>query len=806
VPRPPRLLFLGLLPGLFVPACGKAPLPAGEIELLARTPDEVFEQPAGLTPDDEVWASLRGTGWEDELSATPQGLAYVRASRKTCSLLLPAGAPEDRRLVLGLWAADRPKQGGKARVRLNGIDLGRIQLRRIPNELELQVPASAWLWGANLLEIESETLHARGQTWRPMALASVSYGPEREVRRAGQGFELDSRTGLRYLVEPRQQRLLALEGRARGPGQFEVRFLRVDPESGEGEPLDEDRQIDPDAAGRLARSLPLPDVGGDLLQIDLSWVAANEARLELESARLRGESARVLPPVILLSIDTLAARHLSVYGYARPTSPGLEELARDAVVFESCAANAPWTLPSYLSLMSGLYPAAHYIPPVDSGVLPAGRVAIWDRWQLAENRWTLAEMLRAAGYATAAFVDTPWISADYRLDQGFDVFDLTARNIPKEQPGGGIQLVTRLATNWIDEHVGHDPNAPFFAFLQALDPHGPYTPSAPFEGRFAGELTEASQNMVPAGGTVFSYRSLHARLLALQFPDGEIPATVDVAPVIAAYDEEILGLDARIGDFLAGLKERGLYDEALILVTADHGESFDHDYYGHSGTLYESIVKVPLIVKLPGNEHAGTRVAQTVQLTDVYPTLVELVLGTERPYLHGRSLLDAIHGEGAAAPVFSEDGLIEQYALEHEGWKLIELRPGNRSVPDSLLTHPRAPSDWIEEHFPEVLGRPYTAELRSELEAREDFLPRIEELRERLQEPLFELYHLASDPYETRDLAAECPDVVASLKALLEQEKARREEARKKARPRAVQIELSEEDLETLRKLGYVDD
>jgi arylsulfatase A-like enzyme len=796
-----RLLLLGLLS---CPSCGESPRAPGELDLLARSADEVFEHLGTLTPDaDQLWGSSRVAGWESELSETEKGHLYVRANQRICSLLLPAGAPEDRTLLLRIWAADKPDQGGKARVRLNGIDLGAIQLRRLPNQLELAAPRAAWVWGQNLLEIESETLPAREKTWRPIALASVSYGAERLVRKSRDKSVLAPQTGLRYLVEPLRRSVLDLAGRATGPGSLEVLFHRVDPGSGLGEPLDGGQRIEWDEAGPLERSLLLPDSRAGLLQIDLRWVSRNEADFELERARLSGATVPVLPPIILLSVDTLAARHLSLYGYERPTTPSLERLARDAVVFESCVANAPWTLPSYLSLMSGLYPRSHAIEPDDEGAAPAGRLETWDTWQLAANRWTLAEMLRGAGYATAAFVDTPWISSQYRLDQGFEVFDLSARMIPKEEPGGGIQLVTELATSWIDENEG----VPFFAFLHALDAHGPYAPQPPWKGRFTAELEPETRRMVRAGGTVFSYGSLHAALLALQYPDGNIPAEVDITPTIAAYDEEILALDEWIGRFLAGLKERGLYDEALILVTADHGESFDHDYYGHSGTLHESILKVPLIVKLPGNERGGTRIAETVQLTDVYPTLVEFVLDTERPYLHGRSLLGLIRGDAdGSAPAFSEDGLIEQYALEHDGWKLIELVPGNRSIPDSLLTHPRAPAGWIAEHFPRVAEQPYTSELRSELEAREDFEERIEELREMLREPIYELYDLSSDPCEEKNLADERPDVLANLRHLLELEKARREEARKKARPSAVRIEMSEEDLETLRKLGYVDD
>jgi len=142
--------------------------------------------------------------------------------------------------------------------------------------------------------------------------------------------------------------------------------------------------------------LPVPRLG-KLLSLEISWDAPAATPLRFETLRLEERGATARPPIVFVSIDTFAARHLEAYGYARATAPNLTRLAEESVLFERCSANAPWTMPSYLSVMTGLYPGANHVPLVFSEDV---RLDNWDWWQVADNRWTLADALRGRGYQT----------------------------------------------------------------------------------------------------------------------------------------------------------------------------------------------------------------------------------------------------------------------------------------------------------------------------------------------------------------------------------------------------------------------
>jgi arylsulfatase A-like enzyme len=354
------------------------------------------------------------------------------------------------------------------------------------------------------------------------------------------------------------------------------------------------------------------------------------------------------------------------------------------------------------------------------------------------------------------------------------------------------------------------PDAPWFAFIQALDAHGPYWPEAPHRELFQDDLPD-DLRMTPAGSTYQTYGAIPNWMAWTEVPDAEranagnwpIPAELPLETIVARYDETIRKTDHHLGELFDLLRAEGLYDDAVIVVTGDHGESFDHGVYSH-GVLWEDVLQVPLLIKLPRSEHGGTRVATSVQLVDVYPTLYELVgAGRPRGYLHGRSLLPLMRGEGAPRATFAEGGLIEQAAIEDGGWKLVETRPGHGAGHASLFSHPRVPRAWLEEHVPELAATGIlTEELRLELTG-PAYADAYEELKELLAGPYLALYDLNSDPGETRNLADERPDQVERLRALLERERRRGREAQADAKPDARPPQLSPEQLEALNDLGY---
>jgi arylsulfatase A-like enzyme len=284
-----------------------------------------------------------------------------------------------------------------------------------------------------------------------------------------------------------------------------------------------------------------------------------------------------------------------------------------------------------------------------------------------------------------------------------------------------------------------------------------------------------------------------------------LPPELPLEDTVARYDEAILKVDHFLGRLFAELRERGLYDQAVIVVTGDHGEHFGPDAYGH-GVMDEDVLHVPLLLKLPGNANAGLRVTRGVQLVDLYPTLLELAgASTSAAGLHGSSLLPRITETTPAdeRALFSEGGHIEQYALTQGCWRLVEERPGSESSESSLLTHPRVSDEWYRANAPELLTRPLTRELLEELKARSGFATRLAELRALLAGPFYALYDVCRDPLQSEDRAAAEPERVARMQALLEAEKQHSRGAQLDADAIFARPVLSPEALRQLQDLGY---
>jgi len=298
------------------------------------------------------------------------------------------------------------------------------------------------------------------------------------------------------------------------------------------------------------------------------------------------------PHVILVSIDTLRPDHLGAYGYERDTSPVLDELALESLVFENAFSPSPWTLPAHASLFTGLYPeehgAGHAAPfvPLGAGVA------------------TLAEHLRAAGYRTLAFSAGGVMSRSNGLARGFERWtEWTKANLRSVLPGVFAELETRA-------------DRPVFLFLHTYDVHGPYAEWERPDAEAAAGPDEAEWRRIRG----IRY---HDYLLLDRFGglDG----------VVAAYDAGIRSVDAQLGSLFERLREIGMYDPALIIVTSDHGESLYERglYIGHSYSLHDEEIGVPLIVRLPEASRAG-RSRDLVSLVDVVP-LVLHVTGAPAP-------------------------------------------------------------------------------------------------------------------------------------------------------------------------------
>jgi len=329
-----------------------------------------------------------------------------------------------------------------------------------------------------------------------------------------------------------------------------------------------------------------------------------------------GSDAPVLAPrgpIIVIAIDTLRADHLGLYGYERDTSPRLDALAAEGAVFEHAFATASWTLPSMTSLLTGAWPREH----------GAGYARARDGRQrfsrLREQVPALAEMLRDAGYATGAVANVGFMSPRFGFARGFDTYDW-APSTDEDSRRAGESVDRALA--WIDAN----DDGPFFFMLHLFDPHRHFDAPPPFRGKFTNV-----------------YRDRYGDTLATLESRIEAERQSDLEFHVAAYDEEIAYTDDQVGRFVDGLRERGIWDEALVVLTADHGESLhDHGERGHGGTLYNELIRVPLVVWGVGS--AGARQRAPVSLVDFAPTALQWAGAAEPPGLPGVSWLGPMAG------------------------------------------------------------------------------------------------------------------------------------------------------------------
>ena len=363
-----------------------------------------------------------------------------------------------------------------------------------------------------------------------------------------------------------------------------------------------------------------------------------------------------LPNIVFLTIDTLRADHLGSYGYAPPAgappqSPVLDQIAAEGTRFEAAYAQAPWTRPSVASLFTGLYPASHDV--------------ITQYQRMGADLPTISTMLKSRGYRTACFSANPQVSPAFGFHRGYDqfwnsysslaettavwalrhkvaaiAFDLfpsllgRVREAQAGVPGTDAASVNHAISTWLDREDAEElKEQPLFLYVQYLDPHDPY--HAPDTPAHIEHLDEAF---------------LHAPQSLPPYPlkGSSLPPVDDdtLAKLKAAYDREIRFVDARLGEMLEDLRARGLYQEGdYLIVTSDHGEEFyDHDQWLHGRSLYEEMVRIPLLIHGPGVP-VGKVIEAPVELTDMVETLAEMT-GRESGFpTHGMDLFPLMVGK-----------------------------------------------------------------------------------------------------------------------------------------------------------------
>ena len=341
------------------------------------------------------------------------------------------------------------------------------------------------------------------------------------------------------------------------------------------------------------------------------------------------------PNLILISIDTLRADHLSCYGYDRNTSPNIDRFARDGVLFTNTIAQSSWTLPSHMSMLTGLYPSGH-------GVLSKHN-------KLGDEHLTVAEILQNAGYETAAITDRVYLSQRYGY-QGFDFYHdkgcLKCR--------GAIKKTYKRAVKWLRK--GH--SRPFFLFLHTYQVHAPYDPLPDYD-----IYSDKSYRGITYGYVKYAHYGKIEDKFGLE----------DYLYLIDKYDGEIFYADHFLGKLFKKLKQLGLYNNSIIILTSDHGENFlDHKAHGVGhGELYDEIVKVPLIIKAPMFPTNKIVEAQ-VESIDIVPTVLELLDISIPVRVDGESLVELVK-LGSYDSVFAFSQKDHEYKMiRSKDWKLLQ--------------------------------------------------------------------------------------------------------------------------------------
>ncbi len=453
--------------------------------------------------------------------------------------------------------------------------------------------------------------------------------------------------------------------------------------------------------------------------------AASEGATQSEVVERRRK-----PPIVLISLDTLRADHLGCYGYSRDTSPNIDVFVKDAVLFEQYVNTGGGTLPVHMSMLTSLHPTVHDVDFKGTRPLDPARI-------------TLAEQLAEAGYTNVAFVDGGRMFGGHGFTQGFDIYD---------DRGGRFRRILPKVYEWLDANHSEQ----FFLFVHTYDIHSqynklPYDSPRGFNQTFARDYSGSFDGCRDGLCASTLLMHLNEELAAGRLKPTEVFSPEDLEYLVALYDGGIRYVDDELSRFFGRLKELGLYEEALIIVTSDHGEAFfEHGRLLHK-EAYEEIARIPLIVKLPGATGAGLRIKSLYSVLDLMPTILDVAGVAPNEDVQGRSLVPVIGGASLEARDV-RIGAGQKGKLRMQQWSYVS---------ESTRT-----------------GRP----------------PR--------------LFYLPEDPGEQRDLI----DSYALLAERFEAEyqagyRADRERLARfsKGRTRIAPVEMSPEKLEELRGLGYLE-
>jgi len=526
------------------------------------------------------------------------------------------------------------------------------------------------------------------------------------------------------------------------------------------------------------------------LTADLSGWAGREVSVVLETAadvagaiglwgapNLSGGQQPEKPNLALYVIDGGGADFMSLYGYARPTTPNLERLAGEGVVFEYAHSNSAWTRSSTPSFLTSLHHSA----------LGAGN---WD--SLPSAAITMAEHFHRAAYQTALFTSNQWSGIPSTGGRGLDVL----RQRQAEENSASSAELHRDFWDWRDAF----PGQPWFVHFQTTDVHEPHFPVAPFAGLFVTPerrrdfetwwedlwdvMWRDDVNYMETGDVSGAFHTALSEL--------EIDPRTFFSTQRDLYDEAMAHQDHQIGLLVDSLKAIGEWENTILIVTADHGhpagsysrfgrELIDPPPEKWEGAMLDSYrSRVPLLVIAPGRLEGGRRVVERVSLIDLLPTVLELVGLPPPEIMQGQSLVPLMTGTEGWEP---RPVILEQYQKDLQSgleWGHIEVIDGRwgasleiyPDIPDSVEFRPDGPQRAARLHDPDT--------------------------------PRLLLYDVLEDPLATHNVNDQHPDLVEKYTEFLERQRVAHDAVKQLIAPSEGQVELTAEQLETLRSLGYI--
>jgi len=362
------------------------------------------------------------------------------------------------------------------------------------------------------------------------------------------------------------------------------------------------------------------------------------------------------PNVIIIALDTFRADHVGVLGSDTAKTPALDRFAAESILFTDCAAASTWTLPSFASLYTGRLPSEH-------GTIGGSQ------HRLGDDEITLAERLKANGYHNTAFIAVDYLGKEFGLDRGFDRF-LDYSNFP-------VNERLKKYQRRVHDVFRAPPREPWFLLVHYFDAHDPYEPPLPF-ARMYYEGDERAEPEDPARNIDVIYDGPNRVRQDPRTRYRWLEGVRDLRFPVRQYAAGVSYVDHHVGVALDSLRSSGLLDESIVIVLADHGEHLtEHDIYFTHRLPYAETLQVPLMIRLPGAVHGGTRVHSPVSLIDLLPTLLELLDLDPAASVSGQSLTAVMRGEEPENRLlYAEYGALEDWnarSVWDARWRYTEI-------------------------------------------------------------------------------------------------------------------------------------